>query len=511
MSLSVWSPLSVIVAAAVVHAAHAQPGAGEPLADAAAARATIEAARAAARADRNRESAELFGRAIATVPGWRRELLQEYADQLTYSRRPGQAVPLYREALQSPRSADERLRLLRGLGLALLWSDQPSSARPVLEALLREQPDDRDAARNLGRALSWSGRQREAVAHLQPLVQAQPDDEEARAILAQALAWMGRPHRARAALAGATGAEARKLVQAMDRQQAPRSIADVQRSTQSDDLEIRSGRAGHAISFGDGRGTAGVRVDRTLYHREDGSDFAQVTRPMAHGRYRLGDAVDINAEVGQERIRAGGGAAHDPTVYASWLTWWPNDLWRVDASTNRGTFDNLQSLRLGITARQHGLAADFTPTERQRHTLRLARADYSDGNVRRDARFETEYRWRTHPDAWIGVRHTRFDFDRQLDNGYFNPLSFEATQVTLRAAWRPGGADGRWDIAATMAAGREHARPDGSKPAHDASLRVGWRLDTRTRLEARAQRFSSLTSAAGFARTTFGVNLERGW
>lgn len=511
MSLSVWPILPVIVAAAVVQGAQAQAGAGSNVADAAAAWATIEAARAAARADRNREAADLFARAIAEAPGQRRELLQEYADQLNYSGRSAQAVSLYREALQAPRSRDERLRLLKGLGLALLWTDQPSRARPVFEELLREQPRDGDTARNLGRALSWSGRQREAVAHLQAMAQADPADEEARVILAQALAWMGRPDRARSALAGATGTEARKLEQALDRERAPRSVADLQQSRQSDHLEIRSARAGHAISFAQGRGTAGARVDRIRYQREDGSDAADVTRPMVHGRYRFSDAVELNAEAGQERIRSRGGAAHDPTVYSSWLTWWPNDLWRFDASTSRGTFDNLQSLRLGITARQHGLSADFTPSERERYTLRLARAAYSDGNARRDVQVEAEYRWRTHPDAWLGVRHARFDFDRQLDHGYFNPLSFEVTQLTARVVWRPDGPHGRWDVVGAVAAGREHARPDGSKPARDGSVRVGWRLDPRTRVEARVQRFSSLTTSAGFARTTFGVNLEHGW
>lgn len=504
------APFLVAAAAASAQDASTSWAAPGALADTSTA-STVEAARAAARADRNREAAELFRAAIAQAPHRRRELLQEYADQLNYSGRATQAAPLFREALQSPRSHEERLRLLKGLGLALLWSDQPSSARPVLEELLREQPDDRDTARNLGRALSWSGRQREAVAHLQPVVQADPGDQEARVILAQALAWMGRPDRARAALADASGAEARRLVKALDRQQAPRNVADVLRSTQSDELEIRSGRIGHVVSFAQGRGTAGVRVDRILYEREDGRDSAHVTRPMAHGRYRFSDAVEINAEAGQDRIRTRGGEGHDPTVYSSWITWWPSDLWRFDASTNRGTFDNLQSLRLGITARQHGLSADFTPTERERYTLRLARASYSDGNVRRDAQFETEYRWRTHPDAWIGVRHARFDFDRQLDHGYFNPLSFEATQVTLRAAWRPAGPDGRWELAAAVAAGREHARPDGSKPARDGSLRVAWRADLHTRLEARVQRFSSLAFSGGFARTTVGVNLERIW
>jgi tetratricopeptide (TPR) repeat protein len=504
--------LGAAVAAACPLSAVAQPAA-PPRATVAAAQADIEAARAAARADRNRDAADLFARALAQAPERRRELLQEYADQLNYSGRSRAAIPLFLEALQSPRSDEERLRLLKGLGLAYLWTDQPTRARPVFEAVLRERPDDEDASRNLGRALSWSGRQREAVAHLQQHLAAHPADNEARVIEAQAQAWLGRPDSATHTLAGVVSPrdDARQLAAALDRARAPRTIADVQRSTQSDRLDIRDERLAQTASFAQGRGMAGVRVDRIAYDQQGGGDSARVTRPMLLGRYRFSDAVELNAEVGQEHIRPLTGPDHDPAVYASWLTLWPNDLWRFDLSTNRSTFDNLKSLRLGITARQLGWSTDFTPTERQRYTVRLEHADFSDGNTRRHAQFEAEYRWRTHPDAWFGLRHTRIAFSRQLDNGYFNPLDFQSTQATARVVWRPDGPDGRWDVAAAAAVGREHANPDGSKPAYDASLRVGWRADARTRFEARAQRFSSLTTSSGFARTTFGLSLDRSW
>jgi hypothetical protein len=475
--------------------------------------ATIDAARAAARADRNREAADLFARALAEAPERRRELLQEYADQLNYAGRSRAAIPLFREALQAPRSPEERLRLLKGLGLACLWTDQPSLARPVFETLVREQPSDEDASRNLGRALSWSGRQRAAVAHLQRHVAAHPGDDEARVIMAQAQAWLGRPDSAARSLADIKShrADAEQLAAALDRSRAPHTIADVQRSTQSDHLDIRAERLGQTAGFAQGRGMAGVRIDHIAYDQQDGGDSARVDRPMLLGRYRFSDSVELNAEIGQERIRPLTGPDHSPTVYASWLTLWPNDLWRFDLSTNRNSFDNLKSLHLGITARQVGWSTDFTPTERLRYTVRLEHAEYSDGNTRRNTQFEAEYRWRTHPDAWFGLRHTRIAFARQLDNGYFNPLDFESTQATARVVWRPDGEGGRWDVAAAGAVGREHANPDGGKPAHDASVRVGWRLDPRTRFEARAQRFSSLTTSSGFARTTFGLSLDRSW
>ena len=482
-------------------------------AEAASVEALVSAARAAAQTDRNRESVDLFARAIELAPQRRAEWLQEYADQLVYSGSPAQAVPLYREALTPPRTRDQQMRSLKGLGTALLWAGRPSQARTVLQTYLQEKPGDQDARRLLGRALSWGGRQREAIAHLEQLLRDHPDDQEARVQLAQAQAWMGRSDQAEEALAGVTQPrdDARRLREDLALAQAPRTMLDTQRSSQSDNLGIVALRLSHSLSFDSGRGTAGARLERFDYEKEDGSDSAQVTRPMLYGRYRLNDAFELNIEAGRDRIEPRSGPARQPAVYASWLTWRPSDLFRFDLSTSQNTFDNLRSLRLGLTLRQNGLSMDFTPSERERYAARIDRASYSDGNHRDGGQLEAEYRWLNQPEAWVGLKHTRFSFERQLDNGYFNPRAFNSTQLTLRTLWRPDGYDGRWDLGAYAAIGRENAQPDGSKPIYDLSLRAGLRIDARTRLEARAQRFSSRTSSSGFARSTVGLALERKW
>lgn len=508
-----FAPARSLLAAsllALAGQAFAQGAAAEPPPPAA----LVEAARAAARADRNAESARLFAQALALAPGRRAELLHEYADQLTYSGRARDAVPLYRELLAA-RGGPDRLPVLRGLGLALLWSDQPTAARAVYEEILAAQPRDQDASRKRAQALAWSGRQRQAIAALQSHLQAWPDDAEARVQLAQSQAWLGRPDQARASLAqpGLAGRQdAARLRSDLDLWAAPRTRVDAQRSTQSDALEIGQLRVEHAVSFAGGLGTAGARVDGLEFEREDGSDAVRVTRPMLLGRYRFSDAAELHAEIGNEHIAPRGARSMDRLVYASWFTLWPGDLLRFDLSTSRSTFDNLRSLRLGLTATQYGLSADFTPTERQRYTARAERGLYSDGNRRRRGELEAEWRLTAKPELWVGARHTRMRFARQLDNGYFNPLTFEATLATARLAWRPDGEQGRWDLRAGAAWGREHANPDGSKPAYDASLRAGYRIDPKTRLEARLQRFSTRTgSFSGFARTTAGLALERSW
>lgn len=493
-----------------------QPGAAPAVAaDDRSAAQLVDAARQAARADRNREAADLFALAIARQPQRRRELLREYADQLTYSDRAAAAVPLYRELLAlEPQPQDERLRVLSGLGLALLWSDRPSDARRVYEELVREQPDNRDAARNLGRAITWSGRQREAVRYLEALLQAHPDDDEARVMLAQARAWMGRNDLARRELRGkaADREDAKRLQDDLNWATDPRTRIELQKSTQSDDLDITGSRIKHEFSFDQGRGTGELRMEHLDFRRQDGSDDAVVDRLFLHGRYRFSDNWEIHAEAAPERVAPRGSPADQHLVYSTWLTWWPGDALRFDLSANQASFDNLKSLRLGLLARLYALSTDVTPSERQRYKARVEQGEFSDGNRREAAQVEGEYRVRTQPEVWLGARYYTFRFSQQLDNGYFNPKTFESAHVTAKLDWRPGGNTGRWNLAAYAALGREHAVPDGSKPAYDLSLVSGWRIDARTRVEARAQRFSSRTTGlSGFARNSIGAFLEKSW
>ncbi|MBE7942696.1 MULTISPECIES: tetratricopeptide repeat protein [Ramlibacter] len=475
----------------------------------------VQQARDSAHADRNREAADRFAEAIARDPARRRELLREYADQLTYSGRAAQAVPLYREVLQAPRDDGEREGAQRGLGLALLWSDQAAQAVPVWREVLARHPDDADASRSLGRALSWAGRQRQAQAHLRAHLAAHPDDAEARVMLAQAQAWMGRGDEAQRTLAAAPASgrtDASRLARQLQVQASPRTELDLQTSSQSDDLDIRVARLAQSAELAQGRGTLAAELARIDYAPRSGGDGARVTRPMLGGRWRLADAWELHAQGGYERTVMADGTTHQPGVYATWLTWWPDDRFRFDASASRETFDNLRSLRMGLSAQQRGLSMDYTPSDRARYTVRLQEGSYADGNRRDWGQLEAEWKLRNEPSVFAGLRYTEFRFARQLDNGYFNPLSFRSPQATLRGIWHPAGNDGPWELQAYAALGEEHAVPDGNKPAYDASLRAAYRFDERTRLEVRAQRFSSRTSASsGFARTIYALHLERNW
>ncbi|WP_134500354.1 tetratricopeptide repeat protein [Microvirga pakistanensis] len=120
----------------------------------------IEQARQAASTNDNREAARLFEQAIASAPERRGELLLEYADQVSYSGRPADAVPLYRERLADPAlDAATRERAERGLAFALLWSSQFQDALTAWEARLQRDPDNDEARKALSDALVGAARQ----------------------------------------------------------------------------------------------------------------------------------------------------------------------------------------------------------------------------------------------------------------------------------------------------------------------------------------------------------------
>ncbi|MGI8481196.1 MAG: tetratricopeptide repeat protein, partial [Chthoniobacterales bacterium] len=121
-------------------------------------------ARDAARSDRNGEAAELFGKALQLEPKYRHEVIREYADQLTYSGKAAEAVPLYREAVAEEKiTKQEKRKAQLGLGLALSWSKQHDESLLVYEQLLKINNKDFDARVGKARALAVADRNAEAV------------------------------------------------------------------------------------------------------------------------------------------------------------------------------------------------------------------------------------------------------------------------------------------------------------------------------------------------------------
>ena len=103
----------------------------------------VVSGREAARADRNGESAEYFAQAIALDPERSRSILPEYADQLTFTQRPENAIGFYRASLAQKTISDaDRLSIRKSLARALEWAGRPAEAAEVDRELVAQRPGD---------------------------------------------------------------------------------------------------------------------------------------------------------------------------------------------------------------------------------------------------------------------------------------------------------------------------------------------------------------------------------
>jgi tetratricopeptide (TPR) repeat protein len=512
---------------------------------------TVAAAREAAHADRNQEAADLFERAISQAPSRRREWLLELADQLTYSGRSREAVPLYQEVRAAGFASPEEARQTRlGLALALSWSGQlaaslgeyqalcrrdPSdiearlggarvlswldrqlAAKSEYEAVLRQDPENVEARRGLARVQSWRGRQRDAQRRLSRFLQDHPDDAEGTLLLAQSQEWMGRSDRAERTLRGLLARRpqdegAKQLLGEIEGRDRPESGLESQQSRQSDDVVITGESFQHNLRLNDGRTAVGPRYQQWTYEPEGGSSVF-VQRAGVYARQRFSDRMELTSSTFVDRIEPEGGRERTLLTYDTYLTLWPNDTLRFDIGSNRSTFDNVKSLRDGITATSLSLSMDVAPDRLTRLTTRLNWGDYSDGNHRRWAQVEVERRVGTAKrrgrNLFLGARYTHMGFDRPLDNGYFNPKSYRQAVATARFYGR--GSDRlSYDFEGSF--GREDAASDGRKPFSSAGARLSYRAGDRTAIEVRHSFFSSQQeSSGGFSRQTTAVSIRFG-
>ncbi len=496
------------------------------LAEVTAADAWLATAREAAQANEHTRSIRAFENAMREDPSNRSKILREYADQLTYGGRGNDAVPLYREVLDTPGiSAGEATSARRGLALALSWTDQHLPALREYQALVAANPADLDALRSVGRLQSWRGLHRKAVEQLEGFLAEYPNDSEGVTLLAQALDWMGRPDRAetvlRDHLAVTPGdATAQRLLDDLEQWQRPETIFNYRESHQSDDLRITGWELGQDFQFNDGLTTVGPRFHTYRYDPQRHSGPAEkseifVYRPGLHVRHRFNDAIEWNGTGWVDVIDEKHGDDGAPFTYDTWFTFWPNDFFRIDVGSNRTTFDNETSLRQNIKGTYANASLDITPDEKTRITGRFKWGDYTDGNEHTWWQAEVERRAPIETRVYLAARYTGMDFTKVLNNGYFNPDSYHSWEA--RARTYDELLPGLW-YHMEVSAGAEDSNNDGKGAQFIWSAAGGFSYWINDWLEValRYGYFSSKTasgggSSGGFDRGTGSLTLRTRW
>ena len=248
----------------------------------------IEAARVYGWADRNKESADLYQRAITQFPARRNDVLHALAMQLLWSNQAHEAVPYFEEILaRKPGNREAALGLgealqnvgdnasaiaayesllqknsddqaaQRGKAWALLRSDRFAESENLYRAILQKNPTDVDARVGLARTLNFSGRHQDAIRAYDQLAQEFPKDEGIQVQRAKAQYWAGMNTEALDTLDRVNNDEVEKLRNTIKRDVKPAVSGGIEYSKDKDDLKITRGQISGKLPIGE---TATIEV-----------------------------------------------------------------------------------------------------------------------------------------------------------------------------------------------------------------------------------------------------------
>lgn len=145
----------------------------------------------------NLEGAVSRQRALVEQTPHDRTAWRTLATYLAWAERLEEAIAIHEGLVRSDPS-DRESRL--GLATALAWSDQLDSAASVYDALLAEDPADAEALAGSARVAAWTGDLVEAESRWRRALELEPDDAAVLMGLGQTLRWQGRNAAARRTL-----------------------------------------------------------------------------------------------------------------------------------------------------------------------------------------------------------------------------------------------------------------------------------------------------------------------
>lgn len=562
---------AVALSACVALAAAAQPAAVDPLAQARAAterrefapalalyerllaqRPTdadllIEVARVHGYADRNRESAALYRRALAAAPARRADILPSLAWQTLWSNEPAAAIPMFDELAAS---GADRFDALDGLGQARLLLGDNAGALQAFQAALALRPDDLAIGRRAALALLWSGREAEAVVAFDALAARHPNDRAVQvglanarnfagrhraAIttfeqlpaplsggekfdLARAYAWAGFEDHALPLLEGQTDPEAVWLREYRVRRELQNfAFARIDHALDRDGLETNALVLGAGARFADGSSLES-RLRHVAIRNPSASDTG--TEVQAQWRWRLGNAAAPDGTLWPSvALRLHHYRDWSPVTGTARLTWLPRDAVRVDAEVARELIETPTALANRVSVDVASLGADWHPAPLTTLTASGAVLGFDDGNQRLRWLGRAEQvllarpRWSVGAETF-GFQASRPSSDSVPDRGYWNPKRYAELRGYTALTWeqRP------WDVSARLALGasREVDGNDLSSTGHPNAweLSAGYDLMPALRLKATLAGSGGglgLTRSGGdYWRRTAGLSLT-GW
>ncbi len=434
----------------------AQSTTGDPLAAA-------DAAKARGSHD---EALKLYDEALARDPNNVHALVQS-ALLLSWKGNLTEAVRRYERALAiEPANAMARMERAK----VMSWNRQFAQALQAFREILAADPNNAEAQMGVARLLSWSGDLRAARAEYLKILESKPAETEALVGVAQTYAWSGNAATARGwyekalevkpdlreAIVGISyldlaegdvysawrrtsqlegrfpdDRDVRELRTAVHRARAPLFRAAYERSddTEDNELDIWGIESVFALPR---------RADLTLgYARYELTDLqgrtGEIQNPFVSLLLRPTPRQRLVIRPGFELMEKTDGSSE--TEFSGRVSYAMGIGSRFETSLDaerRSFRATTRSLDAGIMLDSYSLSALFRPNSSLRFTGTAALWNFSDSNERQSADGGAVFHWPLRSvSVDTGYVFHYFDYEKDLDNGYFDPQGFIAHAGTL--------------------------------------------------------------------------------
>lgn len=392
---------------------------------------------------------------VDALGGGGRSLDRERARLLSWADRLETSMALYDSLVRTdPEDVEARL----GLGRVLAWRNRFDSATAVYRSVLERSPGDRRARAGLARVAAWKGDLVRAEELWRALVREEDPGAEALAGLARTLRWQGRPAAAAEVLERAEGPETTGRAIREERIQlrlalAPEARPGLSRATDSDGNEITTARLSAS-----GRPLPRLSVRGDVYRRwlEDRVRERRASGGSVGASVHLEPGWTVSAGVG-----AAGSDDEASEAEATWslgLATPPRHRLSGRVSVDRRVVDETAALAAtGVTARQASgsLTWRVAPGWRVGAGGSLAEFRGTEDNERRAGSVSGQRR--LGPDWTLVIAARAFGFEKDLNDGYFDPDFYGQAEATVR--WSPDV--GPWRFTAELSPGLQQVGSDG--------------------------------------------------
>jgi len=440
--------------------------------------------------DMHAEAIAAFRSAIAADPSLEPELRLSLGQQLIWSDRAKEAVPLL-ESVVANRPHDVEAQ--RYLALAYRWSDRLNESEDLYRRILAGNPEDLEARKGLAESLLWQGRFRAASGEFARLLEKNPSDPEALTGLSRSRLFLDMPEEA-----GMYVARAAKATPG-DKDVEDQILRVRERLSRYTALETRGSRDSDELSIyeltlaGHDRPVPGLDVDvavRQLFFRQgspgkeeniDDEDSVDGTGLSLSVSYRRSPAIEWHAGAGYARYDAGD---FHPWSGAFGASVTPADTIRFDLDWERTHWDSILSFQNRVTIDTVGLSASkhfLWKTEITASAALIYHHNENDSGQEREnrgERFGLDLSRRLYLLGDIAqvtgiLRFGWLGFDHDLDVGVFDPERYTSEEAGVDWRWRFRP---RWEFYGTVMAGAQQEKGESGGPTYSAELGMDRRI-----------------------------------